>query len=485
MNRRKSSGMSEEVSGEPHKAQRGSYLRLRNNKTVLAVEENLQLALIRLIEAARQQADAIVSRPFGDEIFRGPPGDLPPKQCRRSPTYKDERFLFDGGEEMESMQQQPKAYAYLGGLREEGKLKYVFDRTSHARRESLASHLSGDFQPYRRGYRGTTVHSVAAWRRPNTALDRYATSGRGAMKRIARSEEAFKHQGVWVEQHKKAREQRRQKANDLLQILRSELEMEQMREIKVMRLSGREERHYLSQAMKERVLAADRIIRTIKHYGLLGNIEDAHYMMYALDVARRAGLAPDRTPIKDSKLATANIMVRTAASRRIAMVGDSISGRLGLSGGPVYSSETKSLKQGKTISPYAVPLTRPAAITTIYTERSTTAWEKRNAPRANCSERLRENADTEKSSRMWLQSKRLKAFRHAGQNIRKGREDDDTVVPALIPIPKAFGSGKFSKRGETSYTASKIMDSLRKRQVDPITGRTIKLALPLWHRATE
>ena len=38
------------------------------------------------------------------------------------------------------------------------------------------------------------------------------------MKRIARSEEAFKHQGVWVEQHKKAREQRRQKANDLLQV---------------------------------------------------------------------------------------------------------------------------------------------------------------------------------------------------------------------------------------------------------------------------
>ena len=29
--------------------------------------------------------------------------------------------------------------------------------------------------------------------------------------------------------------------------------MEQMREIEVMRLSGREERHYLSQAMKERV----------------------------------------------------------------------------------------------------------------------------------------------------------------------------------------------------------------------------------------
>ena len=101
--------------------------------------------------------------------------------------------------------------------------------------------------------------------------------------------------------------------------------------------------------LTEQVLAADRIIRTIKHYGLLGNIEDAHYMMYALDVARRAGLAPDRTPIKDSKLATANIMVRTAASRRIAMVGDSISGRLGLSGGPVYSSETKSLKQGKTV----------------------------------------------------------------------------------------------------------------------------------------
>lgn len=45
--------------------------------------------------------------------------------------------------------------------------------------------------------------------------------------------------------------------------------------------------------------AADRIVRTIKHFGLLGNMEDAHYIMYALNAARRAGLAPERTAVPD------------------------------------------------------------------------------------------------------------------------------------------------------------------------------------------
>lgn len=36
---------------------------------------------------------------------------------------------------------QPKSYTYLGALREDSKAKYVFDRTSHARKGSLAAHL--------------------------------------------------------------------------------------------------------------------------------------------------------------------------------------------------------------------------------------------------------------------------------------------------------------------------------------------------------
>lgn len=35
----------------------------------------------------------------------------------------------------------PKAHAYLGSLREEGRLKYAFDRTSHRGKDSLARHL--------------------------------------------------------------------------------------------------------------------------------------------------------------------------------------------------------------------------------------------------------------------------------------------------------------------------------------------------------
>lgn len=39
------------------------------------------------------------------------------------------------------------------------------------------------------------------------------------------------------------------------------------------------------------ISAADRIMRATKRYGLAGNMEDAHYVMYAADAARRAGLS--------------------------------------------------------------------------------------------------------------------------------------------------------------------------------------------------
>lgn len=42
--------------------------------------------------------------------------------------------------------------------------------------------------------------------------------------------------------------------------------------------------------------AADRIMRATKRYGLTGNMEDAHYAMYAADAARRAGLLSHAEP---------------------------------------------------------------------------------------------------------------------------------------------------------------------------------------------
>ena len=54
---------------------------------------------------------------------------------------QDFRDFFDAEEEEAARKAHPKAYTYLGNLREEGKAKYVFDRTSHPRGGSLAAHL--------------------------------------------------------------------------------------------------------------------------------------------------------------------------------------------------------------------------------------------------------------------------------------------------------------------------------------------------------
>lgn len=56
-------------------------------------------------------------------------------------TSQDFRDYFDAEEDEAARRQQPKSYAHLGALREDSKAKYVFDRTSHTRKGSLAAHL--------------------------------------------------------------------------------------------------------------------------------------------------------------------------------------------------------------------------------------------------------------------------------------------------------------------------------------------------------
>lgn len=53
--------------------------------------------------------------------------------------------------------------------------------------------------------------------------------------------------------------------------------------------------------MSHQLQAVDRIMRTAREYGLLGNVEDAHYIMYTLDAARRAGLVEQTHGPRTSK----------------------------------------------------------------------------------------------------------------------------------------------------------------------------------------
>lgn len=46
----------------------------------MVVQENLHLALERLAEAIQEQVHSVSSRPFAEEILRGPPGGEPPER---------------------------------------------------------------------------------------------------------------------------------------------------------------------------------------------------------------------------------------------------------------------------------------------------------------------------------------------------------------------------------------------------------------------
>ncbi|CAM9631668.1 unnamed protein product [Ectocarpus fasciculatus] len=402
----------------------------------------------------------------------------------------DFREFFDKEEELASRQQQPKAYAHLGGLREEGKAKYVFDRTSHIRKGSLAAHLRGDYEPRPEGYRGTNVHSVTDWRRLNTTLDRYAITGRDAMARVARSDRELRNQSGWVRQHTKAREQRRQRANHLLEVYRSELLKERLREIEALHLAPGEQRAHATKTMKDQILAADRIMRTVMRYGLVGNMEDAHYVKYAGDAAQRAGLATTNGAAAGG---AASPETKAAAGGRVGegsggLTANSKTSNVAAKKKGVGSKHEVDDESGEQMSPYSAALARPPPAGVIrVTNRRAGQLKIANPPLSagRCAMKEGEgtaSAAAEEARRSLIQSERLRTFSLAGHPLRRGVEHDTTAVPALIPIPEGFGHANGQHK---SFVAGRIIEALRASQVDAITGRQKRIAVPLWHRATD
>lgn len=61
---------------------------------MLTIQENLHLALARLAEAIQEQVHSVSSKPFAEEILRGPRGGQPPERYYEPATRKVKRVLI-------------------------------------------------------------------------------------------------------------------------------------------------------------------------------------------------------------------------------------------------------------------------------------------------------------------------------------------------------------------------------------------------------
>lgn len=64
-------------------------------------------------------------------------------------------------------------------------------------------------------------------------------------------------------------------------------------------------------------------MRNVKRYGLLGNIEDAHYVKYTLDAARLAGMSPELQPTSRQPSCGRTTNVATVAAGVLVLEGKS------------------------------------------------------------------------------------------------------------------------------------------------------------------
>ena len=122
--------------------------------------------------------------------------------------------------------------------------------------------------------------------------DTHATSGKLALEESERLNNAFKHQGRWVDKQRGLLEQKRNRCEHLLFVLNEEIKKDATREIRMMDLSvdQKQRRRVMADAAKERTESADRVMRILQEYGMLSGDEMSDYYLYVVHLTQRCTL---------------------------------------------------------------------------------------------------------------------------------------------------------------------------------------------------
>jgi hypothetical protein len=444
-----------------HAVAKKGYLRQRGPE-VLVHEHSYFLVLQRLAVALSDALEKMLA-PFASSILRAPTAKESVILPASSTIRRDDKDFFLR-ETTAPTKADVKQHEYKGSYKRDDKLCYVFDRKYVGQKAAkLRDHLSLGFCAAPKGYKGATVHGVVGWRSTLTVLDRHATAGKAAVEAEQSMKRAVKCQGQWLHAQEKASQARHLRCKYLLHLLHGEMMKEQDRENSILLLdTPLEQKQAVGKAMKERASSADKIIRCLVDYGLIGEIEHSQYLIFTLNQMRNlqpgAGIPSDGASISSSSIESEPLSA-------------SIQGG---SGGVI------DVDGDGEMSPYMCKLTRPRQQSNLGLNCS----QPRLGRRRSSATRQSSLALCSSSTTSDLSDALTKAFSRARGNIRQGNELDTTATPALIPFPRSL----CATRGEEvakSYVAESILYKARLAHIDPISGKAPERMLPLWCRNTE
>ena len=339
---------------------------------------------------------------------------------------------------------------------------YCFDRSMTLGPER-ARELARKFQPDPNAARRHN-HGHKTWLDVTSTHDKHATSGKHVLEAAKKLEKTMKQaQSAWCSEQHKAMATRSGAAEHLVSVVVREFEAEQKREALIangLALDSKQRQREISQLEEARSEAADKMMRLLVAYNLVTPMQEAEYLLYSIDVARRCDADLDDDDDVD-----------------------------------LESSKFRSIPVG------SIGLDETAAKTSIVMAD------------------IKENEDDDDMDVLYgpsapagdyaCSSRQLECIAASGRHrVRHGEFDDNTtVVPATLPFPKALLSGGLSAppdpsrdekryqelccdRGaltgslEKSLYARRVLDAKRATFLKRGT-KTKTVTLPFWTRLTE
>lgn len=111
----------------------------------------------------------------------------------------------------------------------------------------------------------------------------HAISDLNQAREMEELDKLFQNQSQWVQLRQGASENRRKRCMHLLSLLRSETVREHEREHELLSLEGNQLRKRQADIAKERMEAADRMMRILVGYGLISGAAEADYLQLATE----------------------------------------------------------------------------------------------------------------------------------------------------------------------------------------------------------
>ncbi len=223
----------------------------------------------------------------------------------------------------------------------------------------LRRHFTLDYIPQYKGYRGRTIHGMEAAQKSTRT---YVGSSDRVEKwcTIIPSKDQNRLmdgnvESSWVKGQRQALRQQGRNAQYLLEVLHKEIMAEHIRESDLLTCSQKELDVTSYRVLQERAESADRIIHTIKEYGLFPRMEELEHVLYSL---QHISSCIENVTIKESCSLTSSSRGKEKKKFRNSNVFDhqihDLSGRRGEKGRIGNRKMGRIEVQAVSASPYAV-----------------------------------------------------------------------------------------------------------------------------------